>query len=181
MLRYVILSSITLGVIVLIHAAAFTMLKLAESQGNSAAQENTKRIAQYNEVKKTATEYATNLKIAKSLFDKQIPYTTAILNLASVVPNNVILQDVNLSPDIIGKPSTLAARAKSYADGIALRDSLSSSKMAENVSLISLLDERDPSGQEASDNKVQQYPFSVSISLTFTKKMTQDNKTRDAQ
>lgn len=179
LLRYTIFSAFTLGAVILIHLATFTMLKFSEGQSNSIVKDNNKRISKYNETKKIAAEYSENLKVAKSLFDKQFPYTTALLNLASAIPKNVILQDINLAPEIIGRPSTLSARAKSYNDGIALRDSLSSSKIAENVSFVSLIDERDANSNDG--NATRSHPFLIVINLTFTKSLIQKSTVKEGR
>lgn len=169
LVRYIILGLISLVLVVAIHIFTYTMLKSAEDQGNRAAQENKAEIAKYSEVRETAKNYKTNLETAKALLDQNISYTTAIFNLSSYIPKNVILQNINLSPETIGKPITLSARAKSYNDGIALKDSLIKSDIASDASLVSIVDERGAGSQASNSN----YPFSVSITVIFTDKLVQ--------
>lgn len=176
LLRYVIFSAITLGAVVMIHLTAFTILKVTESQGKAAAEENMRQVSQYSDTQRRAQEYAANLQVAKTLFAKHIPFTTALLNIAAAVPENVILENIDLSQDDSKKAVVLSARAKSYDDGIALRDSLSRSKLAKDVTIASLINTAADRGNSGGNDPAQEYPFTVSLNLTFTPELLKEKK-----
>lgn len=169
LVRYVVMGLITLVIVVAIHVLTYTLLKSAEDAGNKEADANRAKIAEYEEVRETAKKYKANLETAKALMGQNISYTTALFNIASYIPQGVILQSLDLSPDSIGKTTTLSARAKSYDDGIALKDSLIKSNIAKDASLVSLIDERTVDG--TLDDLRREYPFSVSVSVVFTEKL----------
>lgn len=167
--RYFILSLVTLAAVVLIFGVTFVFLKAAEHNGNATAEENERQLASYQDVKKAATEYEANLKTAKLLLDKNIPYTNALLNIAAAIPENTILQSLNLSPESVKTPVTLSARAASYEDGIRLRDSLSKHGVGTDVKLLSIADERSDQKNGGEKNQtIAKYPFSVSIQMNFS-------------
>lgn len=188
LMRYLILSLISLAAVVLIFGITFIFLKAAEHNGNTTAEKNEQQLASYQNVKKAAAEYEANLKTAKLLLDKNIPYTNALLNIAAAIPENTILQSLNLSPESIKTPVTLNARAASYEDGIKLRDSLSKHGVGTDVKLLSIADERgDKQGGEAAEKNqtIVKYPFSVSIQMNFSsdllKKPAEKNKVKNKE
>ena len=84
-----------------------------------------------------------------------------------------------MSPNIIGKPTTVQARAKSYDDGIALKDSLIKSSIASDASLLSIVDERSP---EAQLEGIQaEYPFAVSLNVVFTNELVKNESPQNTQ
>ena len=70
------------------------------------------------------------------MLNQNVSYTTGLFNIAYYIPKNVILQNIDLSPESIGVPVTLTARAKSYDDGIKLKDSLIKSDITKEPILI---------------------------------------------
>ena len=105
---------------------------------------------------------------------QNVSYTTGLFNIAYYIPKNVILQNIDLSPESIGVPVTLTARAKSYDDGIKLKDSLIKSDITKDASLLNLIDERanTNNGGDTGFSGIQKdYPFSVSINVIFNDKL----------
>lgn len=175
LLRYIIFSAITLGAIVMVHLTTFTILKLTENQGKASTEENMRQVAKHSDTQRRAQEYAANLQTAKALFARHVQFTTALLNLAAAVPENVILENIDLSQDDPKKAVVLSARAKSYDDGIALRDSLSHSKLAKDVTIGSLINTA-ADNKGGGDGPANEYPFTVSLNLTFTPELLKEKK-----
>ena len=166
-LKYIFLSLVTLVLFVGIHVFTYTILKISEDSSNSITEENKSKISEYTNVKQTAQKYKANLSTAKA-------YTTGLFNIAYYIPKNVILQNIDLSPESIGVPVTLTARAKSYDDGIKLKDSLIKSDITKDASLLNLIDERanTNNGGDTGFSGIQKdYPFSVSINVIFNDKL----------
>ena len=112
-LKYIFLSLVTLVLFVGIHVFTYTILKISEDSSNSITEENKSKISEYTNVKQTAQKYKANLSTAKALLNQNVSYTTGLFNIAYYIPKNVILQNIDLSPESIGVPVTLTARAKS--------------------------------------------------------------------
>ena len=169
-LKYIFLSLVTLVLFVGIHVFTYTILKISEDSSNSITEENKSKISEYTNVKQTAQKYKANLSTAKALLNQNVSYTTG----AYYIPKNVILQNIDLSPESIGVPVTLTARAKSYDDGIKLKDSLIKSDITKDASLLNLIDERanTNNGGDTGFSGIQKdYPFSVSINVIFNDKL----------
>ena len=172
-LKYIFLSLVTLVLFVGIHVFTYTILKISEDSSNSITEENKSKISEYTNVKQTAQKYKANLSTAKALLNQNVSYTTGLFNIAYYIPN-VILQNIDLSPESIGIPVTLTARAKSYDDGIKLKDSLIKSDITKDASLLNLIDERsnaNNSGDAGFSGIQKDYPFSVSINVIFNDKL----------
>lgn len=168
--RYTILSLISLVAIVVIFGITFIFLKAAEHQGNITAKQHEDKLSSYASVRQEAKSYEDNLKAAKHLLNQNIPYTNALLNIASAIPQNTVLQSITLSPASVKAPFTLNARTVSYDGAIKLRDSLSEKRIGTDVKLLSVTDDRgeDRQNGEGSDPLVAKYPFSVSIQINFS-------------
>ena len=159
-LKYIFLSLVTLVLFVGIHVFTYTILKISEDSSNSITEENKSKISEYTNVKQTAQKYKANLSTAKALLNQNVSYTTGLFNIAYYIPKNVILQNIDLSPESIGVPVTLTARAKSYDDGIKLKDSLINERANTN------------NGGDTGFSGIQKdYPFSVSINVIFNDKL----------
>ena len=173
-LKYIFLSLVTLVLFVGIHVFTYTILKISEDSSNSITEENKSKISEYTNIKQTAQKYKANLSTAKALLNQNVSYTTGLFNIAYYIPKNVILQNIDLSPESIGVPVTLTARAKSYNDGIKLKDSLIKSDITKDASLLNLIDERSNTnnGGDTGFSGIQKdYPFSVSINVIFNDKL----------
>lgn len=165
LIRYVIATAITLLIVIAIHVGTFVLLKTAESSNKSASSENQARVNQFADTQKAAQEYSTNLAIAKEIFSKRVPYTDAIINLASMLPPGVVLDNVTLDQSVVDQPGTLTARAKSYDAGLALKDTFNRSDIAKDVSIASV------SNDQTAEGAPSDYPFSVTLNITFTDKL----------
>ena len=108
-------------------------------------------------------------------------FTYTILKISEDSSNSIteenkskISEYTNVSPESIGVPVTLTARAKSYDDGIKLKDSLIKSDITKDASLLNLIDERTNTnnGGDTGFSGIQKdYPFSVSINVIFNDKL----------
>jgi Tfp pilus assembly protein PilN len=173
LIRYVFASLVTLFLIIAIHVGTFALLKTTEMSGKKASEENQLKVSRYKKTEQAAKEYAANLATAKDIFSKQVPYSDAIINLASQLPSGVVLDTISLDAEVVNKPTTLAARAKSYEAALALKDMFNASTLAKDVSITSV----NTSGNEgvgaaglggvaAPENA--DYPVSVVLNITFT-------------
>lgn len=172
LIRYVFASLITLLLVIAIHVGTFVLLKNTEIEGRKASEANQEKVSRYEKTESAATEYAKNLATAKDIFSQQVPYTDAIINLASQLPDGVILDTISLDADIVNKPTSLAARTKSYEGALALKDMFNSSTIAKDTSITSVntgsQDNLGGAPVEQSTSANTDYPVSVVLNITFT-------------
>lgn len=174
LVRYVFAVIVTLFIVIAIHVGTFVLLKTTEINGKRASAENQQKVSKHKETEDAAKEYASNLSTAKELFSKRIPYTDAVINLASQLPAGVILETVSLDAEIINKPNTLTAKTKSYEAALALKDMFNQSTIAKDVSITSVTTAQDSAssmGQGAASSASADYPVSVSMNITFTEEL----------
>lgn len=136
--RYLMSTILTLGVITGIYIVGY---KLAESEYSIAQtnnQESQKQLANYELVTKEAGIYRSNLDVAKKILGNEISFSTFMTDLAKLLPPNVVIANLTLTTQrtalVNGKNTTqLRARAKSYADVLALKTALEKSTMFSDV------------------------------------------------
>ncbi len=136
--RYLTSTILTLGVITGIYIVGY---KLAESEyfiAQTNNQESQKQLANYELVTKEAGIYRSNLDVAKKILGNEISFSTFMTDLAKLLPPNVVIANLTLTTQrtslVNGKDTTqLHARAKSYADVLALKTALEKSTMFSDV------------------------------------------------
>ncbi len=123
-------------------------------------------VAQYSETKKTAEDFASDLKQAKTILGSQLSFYDLITKITAVVPGGVILNNLAIGTSSLTAPINISAKARNYDDAVRLKNNLADSPIFENVNLVNAsstpLDAvRDPIGAR--------YPITITISATFSK------------
>lgn len=170
LVRYVMGATFTLIAVIGIHIGTYALLKAAENSGENNSRHTQAQVEKYKTVEKEAKEYAANLATAKQIFENKIPYTDAIINLASQLPAGVVLNEVPLDQGRINQPTTLVARAKSMEAALQLKDDFNDSPIAKDVSIASVNSGSAAGGASPSPegSSSDDYPFSVTLNITFT-------------
>lgn len=175
LIRYVFASLVTLLLVIAIHIATFALLKNTEIAGRKASEVNQEKVSRFQKTEQAAAEYAKNLATAKEIFSKKIPYTDAIINLASQLPSGVVLETISLDATVVNKPTTLAARTKSYETALALKDMFNASTIAKDASITAVNTVGSDSGSAPSPQQGSpantDYPVSVTLNITFTEEL----------
>lgn len=107
--------------------------------------------------------FKSDLATAKQILDKQVNYSSIILRFASSIPSGVVVDNLALDAETIGQPTKINARTKSEQAAINLKDSLNRSSYFKDAyfDTISRTDDDD-------------YPYSVTMSVTFTPELLND-------
>lgn len=129
LLRYTILLSIVIGVLILEMAGVAVFLNLDKSRNEAAIQENEAKTASYSQVKIQAGEFQNNLATAKYILGKQVPYSTLILALANNLPSNAVLDNLTIDPATFGQGTTLTVQTTSYNRAITVKTALQNIKI----------------------------------------------------
>lgn len=163
LLKYILILSAALVVLVGLTVAAYIVLFRTEQSAQSRVLENNNEVAQYSSLNKQATEFRANLATAKAILDKQTAYSKLVYRIADAVPSNVILESLSLDQSTIGTETQLNANAKTYGDAIRLKDSFTNKpELFGNVRFSTL------TGGPA-DGATAGYPVKVTLSVTIQK------------
>jgi Tfp pilus assembly protein PilN len=161
LLRY---NIITLSAIVFLMLACgifYVMLSENQRVAEEASQANVAKASGYNDTKKQADDYRSNLVTAKQILNNEVNYTSVVFGITSLLPNGVILDNVNLSAKDFGSQTIFAAHAKSYDAVSQLKQNFQNSKLFSNVYFQNISNGADSSNKD--------YPISVSISVKINK------------
>lgn len=159
LLRYNIASVVALVFLGAAIAVTYFYLSNAKSDAESTISANQSRVGSYARVEAEAQQFRSNLTTAKQILDKEITYTKVAIQVANLLPQGVVLDQLSLDAQTFGTPTVLAAKAKSYEAAIALKNSFQSSSLFSNVHFQNIT-----SSQDKGD-----YPFSVNLNVTFVK------------
>lgn len=107
--------------------------------------------------------FRSDLATAKQILDKQVNYSAMILRFARSMPSGVVVDTLSLDPETLGQPTKINARTKSEQAAINLKDTLNRSPYFEDAYFDTI------SRAEGGD-----YPYSVTMSVTFTKELLDD-------
>lgn len=120
--------------------------------------ESEAKVAGYAAVQTQAEEFKNNLRTASQILDQEVHYSKVVLEIAALMPAGTVLDNLALDSATFGTETTLNAKAKSYDDALALKDSFQDSDLFSNVHFQSI------SGGTDGD-----YPVSVSLNVTIKK------------
>jgi Tfp pilus assembly protein PilN len=151
-----------LGALVFLAVAlGFVYFYLANTKAGAEAvvKENQAKVVGYKKVEQEANEFKSNLAIAKQILGKEVIYTKVILEIASLLPKGVVLDNLSLDAKTFGTETTLNARAKTINDAIALKNSFQSSSSFSNVHFQSI----------ATAEEASAYPITVTLAVTINK------------
>lgn len=137
--KYALATLLTIGAVAGIYAVGFKIAddQYAEAQADNSSAEQ--QLAGFNEVKKQAQTYQSNLTIAKKILGSEIVFSNFMTDVATVLPPNTILSSLTLTTKSVQSAqkkagsTQLNARAKSYNDILSLKTKLEESTLFSDV------------------------------------------------
>lgn len=161
LLRYNAITLIAIAFIAL-SCAVFYFILIENKRG--AEESNTSNLAKassYQDTKKEADEYRSNLSTAKQILANEVSYTDVIFNITKLLPNGVTLDNINLNAKDFGSQTMVAAHAKDYNAVTSLKQNFENSKLFSNVYFQTI--------NNTTDSTNKSYPISVNISVKINK------------
>jgi Tfp pilus assembly protein PilN len=160
--RYNIMTLAAIGFLVLSCGIFYVILtenKRSAEESNSA---NIAKANSYQDTKKQADEYRTNLLTAKQILANEVNYTDVIFGVTQLLPTGVVLDNLNLNSKDFGNQTIIAAHAKSYEAATKLKQNFENSKLFSNVYFQTI-------NNSAGDSTNKDYPISVNVSVKINK------------
>lgn len=136
----------------------YLFFQLSKTQAEDSLRANTQKAASYSAVQSAATSFRSDLASAKQILSGTTNYPQMMINISRLLPKGVVLQQLTLDSTTFDKPSTLLASAKTYADTLALKNSLQASPMFTDVSI-----------QSVTDAETGAYPITATLTVTLNK------------
>lgn len=174
--RYVIGLFVALFFAAAAFAAGYYLTLETKAQMQTQKEAADQRVAQYLGADAQAQEIAEGLTGAQAIIDKDLSFSTILLETAKALPTGTKLQSFTASSDDIGKPLTFEVRAISNEQALKLKDALEKSPVYSAVSLNEVNATPsgtpapgDPEAAPAGNQTDSAYPVSVSVTATLTK------------
>lgn len=161
LLRYNIITLIAIAFIALASAVFYFILIENRRSAEEANTTNLARASSYQDTKKEADEYRSNLSTAKQILVNEVSYTDVIFNITKLLPNGVVLDNINLSAKDFGGQTMIAAHAKNYSAVTNLKQNFENSKLFSNVYFQTI--------NNSTDSASRDYPISVNVSVKINK------------
>lgn len=138
-------------------------LNNAKTDAEVRINENKTKVSSFADIQKEATEFRSDLATAKQILDREVIYTKVILEIAHLMPARTVLENLNLDSATFGTETALTAKAKTYNDAIAIKESFEKSNLFTDVRFSSLtINDADTSG----------YPMTATLSVKISKDAT---------
>lgn len=160
LLRYNIVSISVLVFLLAAIATTYVYLTNTKASAEQTISENKERVSDYASVEAEATEFRSSLSTAKQILDQEIVYSKLVLDIAKLIPQGVVLKQLNLDAQSFGAETVLTAEAKDEKAATSLKDSLASSPLFSNVHFQSLTADGAATGD---------YPYTVTLGVTIQK------------
>lgn len=112
--------------------------------------------ARYADTLEQAGEYTNNLRIAKSILDNDMSFSSLTMLIARTTPKNVTLVTLNIHAKELAKPIELTFGAKSHQDTLVAKEAFENSPYFKDVKLRSI----DKQGEG-------DYPYRFVLLVTF--------------
>lgn len=162
LVRYILLLSVVIVMMVLSFAFVWLYLQNTRGVNQEKIEQNTASSQQLLSKQQAIDSFRSDLQTAKTILDKQVNYSTIILRVASIIPDNVVIEQLTLDPATFGTPTSLAANAKTEKDALNLKASLTSSPYFSDAHFDTIT---------RTDNENSDYPYQITMTITLTKEL----------
>lgn len=127
LLRYNIILLLAAGFLVLAAGVVYVFLIAMQNSANTTIADNQRREASYQTVKQEASAFQAKLSDAKTIFDSELSYSTALVRFADLFPSGTAISEINLNEQSFSAPMEIVVRLnKDAADSLV--SSLTTSK-----------------------------------------------------
>lgn len=171
LVNYCLLITVTAVLLAAVFAIGFWADINDEQLAKNAKESSTSAAAAYAATRKQAEDFAKDLATAKIILSGNVSFSQLILDISSVVPSGVILNNLSLGTSSQNVPIDISGHARSADAAIALKNSLDASPIFENVNIVNI-SQTDLATIPDPDPLLLKYPFVVTLKAQFTKKTT---------
>lgn len=171
LVRYVVMLFVLTLAISLIYGAGFWIAHQEKRTMLARLEDQNMKAKQYSKVRKEAQDYRDNLRFAKQIIDKGIPYSKFLTILAQDIPDGTVMSALVLGtpkavvPGVNASTVDMRARTSSEEKAVQLKNSLEQSKLFENVRINNI---SRPDSLEGLQSMESRYPYEVALTATLS-------------
>lgn len=162
LVRYTIIMVILLIVMAIEFFLAYLYMQYTEDTKKAAISDNQTKSQEIATKQLEITDFRQNLSTAKQILDKQVDYSAIILEVSSLIPKGVVLEQLTIDPTTFGTSTTLTAQATGATTTRQLKKTLEESAYFSDVHFDTIKSE------QSGDTR---YPYTATLSVTFKKEL----------
>lgn len=165
--RYVILTGIAFGFLLVCLGVTYVYLSSAGSQADTTKRDNEAKVAGYAKVQADATALRSDIASAKQLFSEELRYSLALTRFSALLPNGTAVAGLEFNEQSFGTPRTFIVYITGKQAAEELRSSMQSSPYMTNVSLGNL-------ATVTASEGTPPYPYTIELTATVNKRIAQE-------
>jgi hypothetical protein len=160
LLRYIFISLVATTVLAFLIGGSYVVLNSTREVAQLKVDDNAAQVSRYQDARTEAEQFRSDLTTAKAILDNEITYSKLIYKIADAVPENTILNSLELDSANLGSSATMQASARTYEDAVRLKESF-----IENPELFSDVKFEDLSYSKEDST----YPVKINLSIVIIK------------
>ncbi|MCD8561578.1 PilN domain-containing protein [Candidatus Saccharibacteria bacterium] len=161
LVRYIVIIAVAIVFLLGSLALSYAILEVTRQSAQAQISANDVKSDVYKETREQVESLGQSLQTAKTILDNEVPYSKVLTGIGQLMPEGTIIDTVTLtSASFSGSPTTLKVYAKTSEAAVALQSRFQSSPLFSGVSFQTI---------EESDETIDGYPVSVTMSLTLNK------------
>lgn len=163
LVRYILILMTAVLILGGLLVGAYIVINNTRTIAETKVAENEQRVVEYQQVRSQADAFRSDLNIAKTILANDVSFTRLVYEIASIVPPNVVLDDLTLDPKNFGSNATMNASAKTFDDATKLKEAfIQNNQIFSNVQLQTIRTSESGSSSGA-------YPVKVNLSVVINK------------
>jgi hypothetical protein len=159
LVRYILIIILGISFLLLVVGGAYVILSNTKAAAQAVIDTNDSKTSPYAAVQTQADSLRSSLATAKNIFDQEVDYTKILSNIASTLPNGVIIDKFTLSSASFGTPVTWQIYAKTSENAVAVKEKFQVSPLFSNITISTL----------SASSAVAGYPIAATVTVTLNK------------
>lgn len=160
LVRYIIVLIFAVGFLTLISGGLYFILADTKDAATQAITDDTQQNSDLLQVQNDASAFRTSVAEARSILDGDIRYSKLLTSLGTLMPEGVIIDSLDLSPDMFTQPTTLTVFATSSEVAQQFRTALAGSTLVSSQPTLQ---------SSTSSSEINGYTTAMTISVTFSR------------
>lgn len=162
LIRYTVIMAIILVLMATEFLLTYLYIQHTRSVAEQAISDNQSKGREILQKRNEVDSFRSNLSTAKQILDKRVDYSAITLEIASLVPSGVIVEQLTIDPTTFGTSTPLTVKSKDESAARNLKKSLENSSYFDDVHFDTLaFSPEDESG----------YPYTATLSITLKKEL----------
>lgn len=158
--RYIVVLLFAVGFLVLISGGLYLILADTKEAATHAIDNTTAQNGDLALAESNAATFRSNIASAQAILSDDIHYSSLLTNLAALMPEGVIIDSLDLAPEMFQQPVTLTVFATSSEVAQQFRTALAGSTLVSGTPTLQ---------SSTSSTEIAGYETAMTISVTFAK------------